>query len=45
MLTDGLGRLKGIRGPDGSGWYTGFFPSHDDERRPNLRFNEKGFDD
>jgi len=38
-----LAALDRVRGPDRQGWYTALCPFHDDQKRPNLRFTEQGF--
>jgi putative DNA primase/helicase len=35
--------LERVRGPDSNGWYTALCPFHNDQQRPNLRFNERGY--
>jgi putative DNA primase/helicase len=43
LLASVKARLRGVKGPDSSGWYTAFCPFHEDREHPNLRFTENGF--
>ena len=43
LIGDTIGKLRGVSGPDGRGWYTALCPFHKDEHRPNLRLRQTGF--
>jgi hypothetical protein len=43
MLIEQIASHLQAKGPDKGGWYTALCPFHNDQRRPNLRFNERGF--
>jgi len=43
LLTNIINKLERVSGPDKDGWHTALCPFHDDQHRPNLRFNTNGF--
>ena len=43
LLSDIIDKLGHVSGPDKDGWHTTFCPFHNDQHRPNLRFNTNGF--